>query len=160
MIVQRVSVYFWASSEGPGLTARGTDVQACSRGSRSGTLSGRSIGPMGISRLRLRRTLRLRGSRILRRLWGTGHGRNDRCYRDARRSGLYSANRGFAATICLRTRLLGRRIWLGRIRLAACRVLVALKARVPQTSEARTAERARHDAGPCESLDSLERRSY
>ena len=89
---------------------------------RSGALNWCRIGPMGISRLRrralwlrLRRTLRLRGSRIrlrrirLRRsgLRGTGRGRDNRCYRDARRSGLRSANGGFAATICLRTHTVG-----------------------------------------------------
>jgi hypothetical protein len=76
------------------------------------------------SRIRLR-GIRLRSSRLR----GTGHSRNDRCYRDARRSGLHSTNRGFAVAICLRTRLLGRIRWirLGRIRALGCRVLVALK---------------------------------
>src|SRR5215471_530412 len=48
-------------------------------------------------RLWVRRSsaVRLRGSRIrLRRLWGTGHGRNDHYYRDARRSGLHSTTGG------------------------------------------------------------------
>ena len=90
-------------------------------------------------RLRLRGpALRLRGSSIrlrsyspalqlrspsirLRRsgLFGTGHGGNDRYYHNAS-SGLHCANRGFAATIFLRPRI------LGRIRALARRVLVAL----------------------------------
>jgi hypothetical protein len=38
-------------------------------------------------------------------LWGTGHGRNDRYYRDARRSRLHSATAG---SVRIRTRILGR----------------------------------------------------
>jgi hypothetical protein len=73
------------------------------------------VYPSGL-RLRSRAALRLRGSRIrLRRLWGTGHGRSDRYYRDARRSRLRSAT----GSVRVRTRILGRRVRariLGRLR--------------------------------------------
>jgi hypothetical protein len=62
---------------------------------------------------------------LLRRLWSTRHGRNDHCYRDARRPRLHSATSGGLRVLQLRTRLLGRlRAWwvLGRLR-----VRVALK---------------------------------
>src|SRR5262249_12689263 len=91
---------------------------SCARSSLFGPFSGCRIGTSGLSRLRLRtlwlrlrrvwvRPLRLRGIRLRSSsLWRTGHGRNDGCYRDARRSGLHSAVRRanhFAVTIRLPT---------------------------------------------------------
>ena len=78
---------------------------------------------MGMRQLRsYSPALQLRSPSIrLRRsgLFGTGHGGNDRYYHNAS-SGPHCANRGFAATIFLRPRI------LGRIRALARRVLVAL----------------------------------
>jgi hypothetical protein len=106
----------------------GTYGQTCSRSGRFGTFSGCRIGPgLWVAGLwvRLRRTLRLRSSRLrLRRLRLRSSSirlrssSTDRYYRDAR------ARLRSAAGGVLRARLLGRRR-LGRIR--GCRVLGALK---------------------------------
>jgi len=71
--------------------------------------------------------LRLRGS-----LWTTGYGRNDRNYRDARRSRLRSAAIGGLRVLQLRARLLGwlrtlaswvlgrLRVWVVKLSLVCC----------------------------------------
>jgi hypothetical protein len=65
-------------------------------------------GDGSIWRLVSRVWVRGRPAIRLRWFWGTGHGRDDHYYRDARRSRLHSATSGGLRVLQLRTRLLGR----------------------------------------------------